>query len=146
MTEFIILISVGVVSLLIGLILGYSWGNRKGESSGFERGLRTQIKTTDAFLREYQTKFNRYSSSRRFLVRSKWDIEDLKLAATSQVQMMSESLIKMLIDNKVIRPYVLSEKPGTDGLIWHIGISLYCAEDPVTAEYDSLPFIRPQTS
>lgn len=112
MTEIIITIGVGLVCLLVGLVLGYIWGNRKGESSGFDRGLRAQIKANGAFLNEYRSKFERYQCSRKFFVRSSWDVEDLELASTSQVNMMSESLARLLIDNRVVRPYVVSREPG----------------------------------
>jgi len=142
MFETIISISVGIVSLLIGLLLGYTWGNRKGESSGFDRGLRAQIRTNEALLHEYRTKFNRYQCSRKFIVRSEWDIESLTLAATSQVEMMGESIVQMLINNNVIKPYVVSQELQGSDNVWTVGVSLYCAKDPAFEEYDSLPFIR----
>lgn len=142
MIETVIEISMGIIALLTGLSLGYSWGRRKGESSGFERGLRAQIRTNDAFLNEYRSKFERYQCSRKFFIRSSWDIEDLELAATSQVQMLNESIIKLLIDNKVIRPYILSQELNGNDIVWTVGISMYCAPDPVAAEFDTLPFIQ----
>jgi len=142
MIETVIEISLGVIALLTGLSLGYSWGRRKGESSGFERGLRAQIRTNEAILNESRTKFERYQCSRKFFVRSSWDIEDIELAATSQVHMMNESIIELLMANKVIRPYILSQELNGNDIVWTVGISLYCAPDPAATEFDPLPFIR----
>lgn len=142
MIETVIEISMGVIALLTGLSLGYSWGRRKGESSGFERGLRAQIRTNEAYLNEYRTKFERYQCSRKFFIRSSWNLEDLELAATSQVQIMNESIIKLLMDNKVIRPYILSQELSDNDIVWTVGISLYCSPDPVATDFEALPFIR----
>lgn len=142
MTESIFCISVGVVCLVIGLLVGYIWGRRSGECSGFERGLRVRDRADSAALREYHSKFKRYQCSRKFLVRSQWDIENLELAATSHVKMMGQSLLDQLIENRVIRPFIVSKEQHGEGEIWNVCVSMYCATDPACMEYDSLPFIR----
>ncbi len=76
------------------------------------------------------------------MVRSHWDIETIELAATSQVAMMGESLLDMLIANRVLRPYIVSKQPQGEAEEWTVGLSLYCAIDPVNMQFDSLPFIR----
>lgn len=131
--------------IVAAAILGYVLGNHRGYRSGYDNGVaiigHTQ-NTNEALLSEYRSKFERYQCSRKFFVRSSWDVEDLELASTSHVKMMSDSLAQMLIDNKVVRPYVLSREPEGDGEVWNVVISLYCAKDPADAEYDSMPFIR----
>ena len=140
MNETIIFIVGCVVGLLFGHFLGKNLGRRIGEASGFGRGLRAQTRAAKLF--EYQSKLERYQCSRKFVVRSHWDIETIEPAATSQVAMMGESLLDMLIANRVLRPYIVSKQPQGEAEEWTVGLSLYCAIDPVNMQFDSLPFIR----
>ncbi len=138
-----IIFTVGcIVGLILGHFLGKSLGRRIGEASSFERGLRAKNQAAEASLFEYRSKFYRYQCSRKFIVRSFWDIESLEMAATSQVYMMGESLLDMLIANRVIRPYIVSRQSQGEAEEWTVAMSLYCAEDPVNMQFDSLPFIR----
>ena len=129
-----------VVGLILGHILGKSLGRRIGEASGFERGLRARTRAAKLF--EYQSKFDRFQCSRKLLVCRSWDVETLELAATSHVEMMGRSLLDLLLENKVLKPYIVSKEPHQEGEIWNVGLSIYCAVDPVGIEFDSLPYIR----
>lgn len=150
MIETIIFTGGCVVGLSLGLtlghILGKSLGRRIGEASGFERGLRAKNRQNEAFLFEYRSKFQRYQCSRKLLVRWSWDSETLELAATSHVEMMGNSLLDLLLENKVLIPYIVSKEPHQEGEIWTVGLSMYCAVDPVGTEFDSLPYIRKGSS
>lgn len=138
-----IIFTVGcIVGLILGHFLGKSLGRRIGEASGFERGLRAKNRQNEAFLFEYRSKFKRYQCSRKLLVCRSWDVETLELAATSHVEMMGNSLLDLLLENKVLKPYIVSKEPHQEGEIWNVGLSIYCAVDPVGIEFDSLPYIR----
>ncbi len=130
------------IGLILGLFIGSSRGFQNGERSGFERGLRAKNQAAEASLFEYRSKFDRYQCSRKFIVRSFWDIESLEMAATSQVYMMGESLLDKLIANRVIKPYIVSRQSQGEAEEWTVAMSLYCAEDPVNMQFDSLPFIH----
>ena len=140
MTEIIIFTVGCIVGLVLGHFLGKSLGRRTGEASGFERGLRARDRAANLF--EYQSKFDRYQCSRKLLVCRSWDVETLELAATSHVEMMGNSLLDLLLENKVLKPYIVSKEPHQEGEIWTVGLSIYCAVDPVGIEFDSLPYIR----
>lgn len=140
MIETIIFTGGCVVGLILGHILGKRLGRQIGEASGFERGLRARTRAAKLF--EYQSKFDRYQCSRKLLVCRSWDVETLELAATSLVEMMGRSLLDSLLENKVLKPYIVSNEPHQEGEIWNVGLSIYCAVDPVCIEFDSLPYIR----
>lgn len=131
-----------ILGYILGHILGKSLGRRIGEASGFERGLRAKNRQNEASLFEYRSKFDRYQCSRKMLVCRSWDVESLELAATFYVEMMGRSLLDLLLENKVLKPYIVSKEPHQEGEIWTVGLSIYCAADPIGMEFDGLPYIR----
>lgn len=131
-----------VVGLALGLLIGKRWGRGIGEVSGFVRGLRAKSRHDDANLFEYRSKFQRYQCSRKLIVRRSWDYETLELASTSIVQLMGNSLLNLLLENRVLRPYIVSKETHNEGEVWSVELSMYCASDPVSMEFDNLPYIR----
>ena len=142
MIEIIIFTAGCIVGLILGHFHGKSLGRRIGEASGFERGLQAQNRTSEATLYEYRSKVQRYQCTGKFKVRRNWDLDELELAANSHVEMMGNSLLDLLLENKVLSPYIVSKEPNQEGEIWTVGLSIYCAPDPVSLEFDSLPYIR----
>lgn len=140
------LIMASAGALLIGLVIGHTWG----ENSGYAAGVRSaSLSPTEMFpIQSLSIEHQRIQARRKMFARACWTPSDLKLASTSAVYSLCESMVRELIAKKILRPAIVEEKTLPDHNIERtIGVSFFVATDPeFDRDYPPLAFFeRPLT-
>jgi len=148
------MISIGFImgctgALLIGLVLGHSFG----EKSGYRRGHKAcldklpfplyQPDQPSPFPR-VEDRPNRYDCILRIPNAEK--PEDRIRLATAAAREISEKIARQLLSDKVIRPVIIESSAGYNGCAIEIGASIYAMANPTFNNYPPLVFFQTENT
>lgn len=131
------LIMASTGALLIGLVIGHTWG----EYSGIKKA-RTIAPDGPVSIIEHHTKAVRFQSVIRVRIPKDTTIEAIVAQNTDAVYDLCEKLGKELLHRGVIVPKIVERNVGPYRDVNEICVSLFVAPDPTIEEYPDIVFWR----
>lgn len=131
------LIMASTGALLIGLVIGHTWG----EYSGIKKA-RSIAPDGPVSIIEHHTEAVRFQCVIRVRIPKEADLETIVAQKTDAVYDLCEKLGKELLHRGVIVPKIVERNVGPYRDVDEICVSLYVAPDPTLEEYPDVVFRR----
>lgn len=141
------LIMASAGAMLIGLVIGHTWGDRTGYKAGLVAGnrLSPESHVIDDFITHTDsTEMQKIQCSREFSIPPDMTPEDVALARRFEYHQLCQDVAKALMNQEIIRPVIVDGdiRPYRD--IRRIVISFYIAPDPAFEGYPTLSQFIPR--
>lgn len=137
------LIMASTGALLIGLVIGHTWGEKTGYKAGLvaSNRLSPESQVFDDFLiHTDSTEVQRIQCSREFRITPYMTPEDVALAHRFEYHQLCPNVAQALMNQEIIRPVFVDGDIRPCRAVRRISISFYIAPDPAFEGYPNVEF------